>query len=242
MILGFDQNRAGIKEWADVMYANEASSKYYDGMAIHWYESTYEVFPEELQYAHNKAPEKYLIETEGCIDAEVPAWKNDAWYWKKEATDWGWDWAPEDQKYLHPKYAPVNRYARDIIGCLNNWVDGWVDWNMVLNRQGGPNWCKNWCAAPIIVDEEADEVYMTPLFHTMAHFSKYIRPNAEVIGVDHSDKDLQITAAQNTDGSIAVVVFNEGNENKQFNLSLNGETKRIAINGQAIQTIIIPTK
>lgn len=242
VILGYDQNRAGIKEWADVMYANEASSKYYDGMAIHWYESTYEVFPEELQYAHNKAPEKYLIETEGCIDAEVPAWKNDAWYWKKEATDWGWDWAPEDQKYLHPKYAPVNRYARDIIGCLNNWVDGWVDWNMVLNKQGGPNWFKNWCAAPIIVDEEADEVYMTPLFYTMAHFSKYIRPNAEVIGVDHSDKDLQITAAQNTDGSIAVVVFNEGNENKQFNLSLNGETKRIAINGQAIQTIIIPTK
>jgi len=242
VILGYDQNRAGIKEWADVMYANEASSKYYDGMAIHWYESTYEVFPEELQYAHNKAPEKYLIETEGCIDAEVPAWKDDAWYWKKEATDWGWDWAPEDQKYLHPKYAPVNRYARDIIGCLNNWVDGWVDWNMVLNRQGGPNWFKNWCAAPIIVDEEADEVYMTPLFYTMAHFSKYIRPNAEVIGVDHSDKDLQITAAQNTDGSIAVVVFNEGNENKQFNLSLNGETKRIAINSQAIQTIIIPTK
>jgi len=241
VILGYDQNRAGIKEWADVMYANEASSKYYDGMAIHWYESTYEVFPEELQYAHNKAPEKYLIETEGCIDAEVPAWKDDAWYWKKEATDWGWDWAPEDQKYLHPKYAPVNRYARDIIGCLNNWVDGWVDWNMVLNRQGGPNWFENWCAAPIIVDEEADEVYMTPLFYTMAHFSKYIRPNAEVIGIDHSDKDLQITAAQNSDGSIAVVVFNEGNENKQFNLSLNGETKRIAINGQAIQTILIPT-
>ena len=241
VILGYDQNRAGIKEWADVMYANEASSKYYDGMAIHWYESTYEVFPEELQYAHNKAPEKYLIETEGCVDSEVPAWKDDAWYWKKEATDWGWDWAPEDQKYLHPKYAPVNRYARDIIGCLNNWVDGWVDWNMVLNRQGGPNWFKNWCAAPIIVDEEADEVYFTPLFYTMAHFSKYIRPNADVIGVDHSDKDLQITAAQNTDGSIAVVVFNEGNENKQFNLSLNGETKRIAINSQAIQTILIPT-
>jgi glucosylceramidase len=30
----------------------------------------------------------------------------------------------EKDKYLHPKYAPVNRYASDIIGCLNNWVDG----------------------------------------------------------------------------------------------------------------------
>ncbi|NRA93288.1 MAG: glycosyl hydrolase family 30, partial [Psychroserpens sp.] len=148
IILGYDQNREGLKEWVDVMFATEESSKYFDGTAIHWYESTYEVFPEALQYAHNKAPEKLLIETEGCIDAEVPVWKDDQWYWSKEATDWGWDWAPEEQKYLHPKYAPSNRYARDIIGCLNNWVDGWVDWNMVLDKQGGPNWFKNWCIAP----------------------------------------------------------------------------------------------
>ena len=61
---------------------------------------------------------------------------------------------------------PVYRYARDIIGCLNNWVDGWIDWNMVLDKQGGPNWFKNWCVAPVIVDPEADEVYFTPLYYT----------------------------------------------------------------------------
>ncbi|CAL2094498.1 glucosylceramidase [Tenacibaculum sp. 190524A05c] len=239
IILGYDQNRAGLKEWVDVMYKDEASSKYYDGTAIHWYESTYEVFPEELQYAHNKAPNKYLIETEGCIDAEVPKWKDDAWYWKKEATDWGWDWAPENQKYLHPKYAPANRYARDIIGCLNNWVDGWVDWNMVLNRQGGPNWFKNWCVAPVIVDEEADEVYYTPLYYIMAHFSKYIRPNAEVIDVQTSDKELLVTAAINPDKTISVVIFNQTEYKKEFSLELNGVTKDITINPQAIQTIVL---
>ena len=42
-----------------------------------------------LQYAHNAAPNKYLIQTEACIDAEVPVWKDDQWYYKKEATDWG---------------------------------------------------------------------------------------------------------------------------------------------------------
>ncbi|MED5363738.1 MAG: glycosyl hydrolase family 30, partial [Bacteroidota bacterium] len=101
-ILGYDQNREGIREWVDVMYKDEASSKYYDGTAVHWYESTYNYFPEELQYAHNKAPEKYLIQTEACVDAEVPVWKDDKWYWKKEATDWGYDWREEDKKYLHP--------------------------------------------------------------------------------------------------------------------------------------------
>jgi len=238
-ILGYDQNREGIKEWVDEMYKDEESSKYYDGTAIHWYESTYEVFPEALQYAHEKAPNKYLIETEGCIDSEVPKWQDDAWYWSKEATDWGYDWRPDSLKYLHPKYAPVNRYARDIIGCLNNWVDGWVDWNMVLNKQGGPNWFENWCAAPVLVDAETDEVYFTPLYYTMAHFSKFIRPGALKIGLETTDKNIQTTAVQNPDGSIAVVVFNEGTTTKNFTLNLEGVNKSFSIEGQAIQTIVI---
>ncbi len=239
IILGYDQNRQELKKWVDEMYRDEKSSKYFDGTAIHWYESTYDYFPKELQYAHNKAPNKLLIETEGCIDAEVPVWQDDDWYWRKEATDWGFDWREDENKYLHPKYSPVNRYARDIIGCLNNWVDGWVDWNMVLDTQGGPNWFKNWCIAPVIVDPEKDEVYFTPIYHTMVHFSKYIRPEAEVIHVDKSDDSLMVTAAKNPDGSIAVVVFNEGESAKSFDLSLGEKTKSLSISARAIQTITI---
>ena len=242
IILGYDQNRAGLKEWVDEMYRSDSSSKYFHGTAIHWYESTYAIYGDALQYAHNKAPNKYLIETEGCIDSQVPVWQDDEWYWKKEATDWGWDWAPEDQKHLHPKYSPVNRYARDIIGCLNNWVDGWVDWNMVLDKQGGPNWFKNWCIAPVIVDPEKDEVYFTPLYYTMAHFSKYIRPEAKVIGLDNSDKELQVTAAKNPDGSIVVVVFNERKTKKNFKLLLGEKETNVNIDAQALQTIKILTK
>lgn len=239
-ILGYDQNRDHLKDWVDDMYRNEASSKYFAGTAIHWYASTFEVFPDVLQYAHNKAPNKYLIQTEACVDSEIPKWKDDAWYWKKEGTDWGWDWAPENEKHLHPKYSPANRYARDIIGCLNNWVDGWIDWNMVLDKQGGPNWFKNWCVAPVIVDPEKDEVYYTPIYHIMSHFSKYIRPGAVRIGSTSTDNDLMITAAQNTDKSIAVVIFNEKAQEKNINLSLGDRNVTIPINGQAIQTVIIP--
>ncbi len=242
IILGYDQNRAGLKEWVDEMYRDEASSKYFHGTAIHWYESTYDFFPEALQYAHNKAPNKYLIETEGCVDSEVPKWQDDDWYWRKEATDWGWDWASEKDKHLHPKYSPVNRYARDIIGCLNNWVDGWVDWNMVLDTQGGPNWFENWCVAPVIVDPEKDEVYFTPLYYTMAHFSKYIRPDAKIIGLENSDDKLMATAAENPDGTIAVVLFNETETPKSISLSINEKAIEISIDAKAIQTIVIPTK
>ena len=239
VILGFDQNRAELEEWVDVMYKDESSSKYFDGTAIHWYESTYDYFPEALQHAHNKAPDKYLIQTEACIDSEVPVWQNDSWYWEKHATDWGFDWREESKKYLHPKYAPANRYARDIIGCLNNWVDGWIDWNMVLDRQGGPNWFKNWCVAPVIVDPEVNQVYYTPLYYIMSHFSKFIRPGAEIIGVENNDSDLMVAAAQNPDNSISVVVFNEGLSAKTFELSYSKLKKIITIAPQAIQTIHI---
>jgi glucosylceramidase len=239
-ILGYDQNREHLKEWVDEMYKNDETSKYYDGTAIHWYASTFEVFPEELQYAHQKAPGKHLIQSEACVDAEVPQWKDDAWYWSKEATDWGWDWAPEEQKPLHPKYVPVYRYARDIIGCLNNWVDGWVDWNMVLDRQGGPNWFKNWCVAPVIVDPAQDEVYFTPLYYTLAHFSRFIRPGAIKIGLELSDDSLLATAAQNPDGSIAVVVLNQGESVQDINISLGEKSVRVTISAKAIQTIVIP--
>ena len=239
VILGYDQNRADLKKWVDSMFENEESSKYFDGTAVHWYDSTFEYYPNELQYAHNKAPNKYLIQTEACIDSEIPQWEDDDWYFRKEATDWGFDWREDDKKYLHPKYAPFNRYSRDIIGSLNNWVDGWVDWNMVLDTQGGPNWVNNWCVAPIIVDPSKDEIYYTPLYYVMTHFSKYIRPGAEIIDVENNDSDLMVTAAQNPDNSIAVVLFNEGKDEKSYNIKLNEYSKIITINPQAIQTVII---
>lgn len=241
-ILAYDQNRGEeLIHWAEVIYNDTAASKFLDGFAIHWYASTYDWFSKSLNITHDLAPDKHMIQTEGCVDAEVPHWKDDNWYWSKEATDWGWDWAPEDQKYLHPKYVPVYRYARDIIGCLNNWVDGWVDWNMVLDRQGGPNWTMNWCTAPMIVDPDKDEVYLTPLYYVMAHFSRYIRPGASRIGFENPDDSLLMTAARNPDGSIAMVVLNMQDCPKTFNIRLEDETAGLQISPGAIQTIVIPS-
>ena len=110
---------------------------------------------------------------------------------------------------------------------------------MVLDRQGGPNWFKNWCVAPVIVDPDADEVYFTPLYYTMSHFSRFIRPGAIRIGVEHSDSDLQTTAAKNPDGSIAVVVFNPTEERRNYVLALTDTETTISIDSKAIQTIII---
>jgi glucosylceramidase len=239
-LLAYDQNRgAELERWAKVIYKDETSSKNFDGFAVHWYESTFDWFPGSLNFTHDLAPKKHLIQSEGCIDAEVPHWQDDPWYWSEEATDWGWDWAPADQKKLHPKYVPVYRYARDIIGCLNSQVDGWVDWNMVLDRQGGPNWAKNWCIAPVIVDPGKDEIYFTPLYYTLAHFSRYIRPGAVRIGFENASPSLMMTAAQNPDGTIVVVLLNMDPESKNIRLSLGNRSVYVKISARAIQTIVV---
>ncbi|MBT8321135.1 MAG: glycosyl hydrolase family 30, partial [Eudoraea sp.] len=49
-VLGYDQNRGEeLKDWVDTMFQDEVSSKYFDGTAVHWYASTFDWFPENLQ-------------------------------------------------------------------------------------------------------------------------------------------------------------------------------------------------
>ena len=49
-----------------------------------------------------------------------------------------------------------------------------------------------------------------------------------------------LTAAKNPDGSIAVVIFNQDPESKNISLKLGESTVDFQINGQAIQTVVIP--
>ena len=46
-----------------------------------------------------------------------------------------------------------------------------------------------------------------------------------------------VSACKNPDGSVVVVVFNEGQSEKYFNLNLSGHTYYVSVSSQAIQTI-----
>jgi len=240
-ILMYDQNRGEeLIEWSNVVYKDEELAPYVDGMAIHWYSSTVDPMTESIDYTHDLAPEKLIIQSEACIDNDVPVWKDDQWYWSKEATDWGFEWAKDENKYLHPKYVPVYRYASDIIATLNHWTNAWIDWNMILDRQGGPNHAENWCIAPVIVDVEADEVYFTPLYYTVKHFSRYIKEGAQRIDMHLSNESIMATAVQNADGSIVVILLNQEEELKNVGLAWSAEKRSvISMPPSSIQTILI---
>jgi glucosylceramidase len=60
------------------------------------------------------------------------------------------------------------------------------------------------------------------------------------LGLNYTDDSLLVTAAQNPDGTIAVVVLNQGEKSKDINISLGEQSTSVAISGKAIQTIVIP--
>ena len=54
-----------------------------------------------------------------------------------------------------------------------------------------------------------------------------------------TDDDLMVSASQNPDGSLVVVIFNEGLSEKHFNLNLSLQTHTLSISPQGLQTIIL---
>ncbi len=258
----FDQNRDGLEEWTDAIFADkEAASQVY-GVAVHWYASTFKVFEDAFDRVHAKFPDQAIIHTEGCIDNlgnDAPdgisdpdgfkesKWSgNDAFWWNPNATDWAYtaSWAGPGV-IDHPMYTPVHRYARNIIVSLDHWVSGWVDWNIVLDREGGPNHVGNFCGAPIMIDTENGEIYYTPIFDVLAQFSRSIRPGDQAVWtkreLDGLDADtLHACATINAERLLSVQLLNTSKKAVIYKLQITDRYAEIMIPANSVQTVRVP--
>lgn len=260
-LLIYDQNRDGLQHWADVIFADPESAKYVYGAAVHWYESTFKVFEDVFDKVHKKYPEFAIIHTEGTIDdlgKEAPqgildpvrfketGWfDNDAFWWNANATDWAytatWPGVKVDD---HPIYTPVHRYARNIIVSLNHWVSGWIDWNIVLDQQGGPNHVGNFCGAPVMIDVAKNNIYYTPIYHVLAQFSRTIRPGDKAVQAykylkDLDDDAIHASASINSDNLLSVQVLNTTKQPVSYKLQIGVQQADISIAANALQTVRI---
>lgn len=258
-ILIFDQNRVAMPEYTSVIFGDAEVASYVYGTAVHWYDSTTKVYEDILESQHAAYPDKVIIHSEGTIDSVAGEasckqvcnnkpcgceemyswWQDDAWYWKKEATDWGWDWAA-NREVDHPKYAPAHRYARDLVVGIDGWLAGWVDWNIVLDKRGGPNHVGNYCLAPIMVDGETDTIYYTPLFWIVRQVSRHSRPGGVVLETQVSGSEgVYAASIRNPDGSIATHLFNESGQDAQVALDLGGRQVVMTVPNAALQTVVV---
>jgi glucosylceramidase len=258
-LLIYDQNRDGLEAWTDVIFADPQTAPYVYGAAVHWYSSTFKVFEDTFDRVHARFPEFAIVHTEGCIDnlgndapggiedperfKESGWFDNDAFWWNPNATDWAYSasWAGTSAAD-HPIYTPVHRYARDIIVGLDHWVTGWVDWNIVLDRNGGPNHAGNFCGAPILIDTATGQVYETPIYWVLAQFSRTIRPGDKAVRTERSldglaPDALHASATINADALVSVQVLNTTKQPIAYELQIGDHHAEITIPANAVQTV-----
>lgn len=168
---------------------------------------------DNVQRVHDAYPDKALLFTEGCQEGGP------------HIGEWGLG----------------ERYARSMINDLNRWTVGWVDWNLVLDEQGGPNHVGNFCSAPIIADTRlctVEGVLYQSSYYYIGHFSRYIRPGAERILCAPTLDALECTAFRNADGSIAVVVMNREETPVGFALKYNDQAAMTEAPARSITTYL----
>ena len=258
-LLIYDQNRDGLEDWTDVIFADPRSADHVYGAAVHWYASTFKVYEDAFDRIHAKFPGFAIVHTEGCIDnlgVDAPAgveepirfkesgwFNNDAFWWNATATDWAYSatWAGPAVAD-HPIYTPVHRYARDIIVGLDHWVSGWVDWNIVLDKDGGPNHAGNLCGAPIMIDTTTQEVYYTPIYYVLAQLSRTIRPGDRAVRTRRTlvglDADaLHSCATINDDALLSVQLLNTTKKAIACKLQIADRCADITIPANSVQTV-----
>ncbi len=253
-ILQFDHNRDAVAvDYTQAALGDPACARYVWGTAVHWYSTTISACPDVLDRLQAVAPDKPLVHTEGCIDGIGNAdnspggtflgWRNDAWWWQPRATDWGFYWASEAEKPQHPRYAPVHRYARDIIDGLSHGIVGWIDWNLVLDDHGGPNHEHNLCGAPIMIEPRTHEVYETPVYAVLAHVSRYVRPGDHVLRATLTapglaPDDLHLVAVRSSrDHAVTVVALNTRATPVAYDVRIGGRHAKLTIPANALQTM-----
>lgn len=256
-IFGFDQNTFEMGPYVSAIYGDSLARAATAGMAVHWYGSTVSSFPDVLDSVYANHLDKLIIHTEGCVDnLGCPAWDavtdpegfteenwfaNDAFWWNKEATDWAYStpfW-PE----LHPKYSVVERYVTYLLEGIEHRMHGFIDWNMVLDKQGGPNHVSNFCGAPLMVDTDSKQLYYTPYYYALKQISNTLRPGDTIYTVSGKENTpLYGIASVNPQGKLAVQLYNHSDQPYTTSLTIGKWQASITIPAKALLTLVTPNE
>lgn len=204
----WDHNKERVLEWADAII-DEDTTKMVAGMAFHWYSGDHF---EALRMVKERFPDKKLLLSEACIE-----------YSKYQADD-----------YLKN----AQKYAHDMIGNLNEGMSTFLDWNLVLDEQGGPNHVKNYCDAPFLYDTQLHELRETNILGYLWHFTHFIEKDAVRVGVSKYTDRLEISAFKKDD-RIVIVILNRTNEKTGAYLRINDECVSIDVMPCSISTGVI---
>ena len=196
------------------IYKDTEASQYITGAAYHNYGGN----PDELNNIHNQYPNKELIFTESSIGT----W-NDGRNLERRLT--------EDMQELGLK-------------TLNNHCKAVMVWNLMLDEHGAPNregGCKTCFGAVDIQTSDYKTMQRNSHYYVISHLSSVIKQGATRIGVEKTtDDNVQCTAFQNPDGSLACVLLNKKKEATHLTLSTGKQYFSYEVPANSVVSFLIP--
>jgi len=206
----WDHNKDSVLERTINTLVTNGSLSYAKGIGFHWYMGSHF---DSLDMINKLFPDKLLIHTEGCTGYS--------------------NFKQQDELFN------CEMYAREIIGDLNHNTHGFIDWNIVLDYNGGPNHVKNYCNSPIMINKKKTNYIKTPSFYYIAHFSKYIKPGANRIHFNKFSENILVTAFKNPDKSVIIILLNQTNKNEEYNLCYKNNVLHDNLDSHSIVTFVI---
>jgi glucosylceramidase len=213
-IIAWDHNRDLIYQRAQTYFDDPEAAKYIWGIGFHWYEDWSGGTPmyDNVRRVYEAYPDKHIFFTEGCAES-FNATRYNAWALGEE-------------------------YGSSMIHDFNNGMVGFTDWNILLDETGGPNHVGNFCFAPVHGDTKTGQLIYTNAYYYIGHFSKFIKPGAKRIISSASRSQLLTTAFKNEDGTVAVIVMNQGSIKTTYSLWINGKAAELTALPHSIATLI----
>ncbi|MGW7159131.1 glycoside hydrolase family 30 protein [Paenibacillus taichungensis] len=129
-------------------------------------------------------------------------------------------------EWIPPFEQAFSNVIRTGIEILRNYSKSFVLWNMALDENNGPTvpgFGKSTCRGIVKVNQQTKELTYTLDYYALAHFSALIRPKAVRIDSSSNEASIRSVAFKNTDGSIALVLFNDGEETGNVQVQLREE-------------------
>jgi glucosylceramidase len=227
----YDHNRDHIVTHCKALLDDPRAAKFIKGVAYHWYVQNKH---DNLRLLHEAWPDKELLFTEGCVELA-----NKAIYEGMDTTLTGFGSNGEaGTNPLEGNWEFGERYARSLIQDFNCWNTGFIDWNLLLDEQGGPNHVNNFCSAPVMADTKNGTLHYQSSYYYIGHFSRFIRPGARRVLCTTAHDALQACAFVNPDDSDVVVILNDQNKSRIISLALDHRTFTLEMPPHSIGTLV----
>lgn len=184
------------------------ANEYIDGIAWHGYESTE---PERQSSVKTRFPDKHHLFTEiSGLQA-------------------------------YPNFADnlVWTFHNVFTGSIRNWAEGVLFWNLALDQFGGPILHQDAGLRGVITIPRNGSIQISDVifdgeYYMLAHFTKFIKPEAIRIESMYFPDQLETLAFRNPDGSIVVVLCNLSNNQQKIKLEFDFRANYVTIPSRSL--------